>query len=163
MSTLTATDDKKKAFLALFEGHDHTNGTEAVDRVFHESKLALNELVIPTTRHEAWKYTRLGRVINKAWKVTPSEEEIDVSNWRVKNTDSDCLVFVDGHFRSDLSEVQDEAGITVSSMGAACESVAFLAHFGTLADHKNQLFVALNGAHATGGGFIHFSRNTQRE
>ena len=77
----------------------------------------------------------------------------------------DCvrLVFQNGNFDPNLSTIPAlPAGVKVSSLAHAVEEDADLLqrHFGRVASHDNNPFVALNTAFAADGGFVYVPANT---
>ena len=59
---------------------------------------ALADLAFPTTRTEAWKYTRLGRIERNAWSFQQASVDVDV--FRIPGFDGVTAVFVNGFFLS---------------------------------------------------------------
>jgi Fe-S cluster assembly protein SufD len=123
----------------------------------------------PTLKHEDWKYTSLGPVLEipfeRAWCETGAGRRISPSVVNALSVDlaSIRLVFVNGHFAPELSlfaELPEGATVTnlasvLTAGGAAVEP--FYSHpFGEY-DHA---FTALNIALAEDGAFIQVAANT---
>lgn len=159
---VTTTNDTKEKFLASFEGHEHTDGKGHVDSVYNEARFALSELAIPTTRQEAWKYTRLGRIVNSEWRFEKNNESVNMSGHEIEGIGSK-LIFVNGYFREDLSQVVEQQGVTVMSMSVAKGEMSdvFNAIYGQQADHNKEIFTSLNTRFACGGAFIHVAKGVQ--
>ena len=93
MATMTATDPKATV-LPLLEGSTWPNATEA---------LALaHSLRVPTTRTEAWKYTRVAKLFSQPYAAPKGDATVTLPT-RLP-FDTTRIVFVNGHFRADLSE-----------------------------------------------------------
>jgi Fe-S cluster assembly protein SufD len=114
-------------------------------------------LGLPSRRQEEWRFTGLkgieGEVFELPAAVAP---RIDVTAWRV--SDAHLLVFVDGIFAPDVSEVGDlPDGVVVSNLvlGATSGSEAVAQHLGSLAPLAEHPFAALNTALIADGAFIH--------
>ncbi|MDH3814110.1 MAG: Fe-S cluster assembly protein SufD [Acidobacteriota bacterium] len=114
-------------------------------------------LGLPTRRQEEWRFTGLkaieGEVFESPSAVAP---RIDVTPWRV--SDARLLVFVDGIFAPDVSEIGDlPDGVVVSNLvlGATSGSEAVAQHLGSLAPLEEHPFAALNSALIADGAFIH--------
>jgi len=114
-------------------------------------------LGLPSRRQEEWRFTGLkaieGRVFETPAAVAP---RIDVTPWRV--SDARLLVFVDGIFAADVSEIGDlPDGVVVSNLvlGATSGSEAVAQHLGSLAPLEEHPFAALNTALIADGAFIH--------
>ena len=161
---ISAQNDTKEKFLAGFKGHEHTDGSAHIDKVYNEARIALSELSFPTTRHEAWKYTRVGRIANANWKFQQINEAVDMTSHQVEDVGSK-LVFVNGYYREDLSQIKAEDGITVLSMSDAKDEMkdVFTSVYGQQADHSNEIFTSLNTRFACGGAFIHVAKDVSME
>ena len=114
-------------------------------------------LGLPSRRQEDWRFTGLkgieGEVFESPTAVAP---RIDVTPWRVFN--ARLLVFVDGIFAPDISEIGDlPDGVVVSNLvlGATSGSEAVARHLGSLAPLEEHPFAALNSALIADGAFIH--------
>ena len=114
-------------------------------------------LGLPSRRQEEWRFTGLkgieGEVFELPAAVAP---RIDVTRWRV--SDAHLLVFVDGIFAPDISELGDlPDGVVVSNLvlGATSGSEAVAQHLGSLAPLEEHPFAALNTALIADGAFIH--------
>lgn len=160
---VTTANDTREKFIAGFEGQEHL-GSEHIDRVYNEARFALSELPIPTTRHEAWKYTRVGRVVNADWHFAKHEGSVDITSHDVEGVGS-RLVFINGYYQADLSSVVEQKGVTILSMGEAkdAEGDVFNSIYGQQADHSKEIFTALNTRFACGGAFIHVAKGVQAE
>ncbi len=114
-------------------------------------------LGLPSRRQEEWRFTGLkgieGGVFESPTAVAP---RIDVTPWRLSN--ARLLVFVDGIFAPDISEIGDlPDGVVVSNLvlGATSGSEAVAQHLGSLAPLEEHPFAALNTALIADGAFIH--------
>ncbi|MBK9073715.1 MAG: hypothetical protein IPL77_01865 [Flavobacteriales bacterium] len=93
MSTMTATDPKATV-LPLLEGSSWPGAAEALAQV--------NALPVPTIKTEAWRYTRVGKLFNQPY-AAPKGDVIVALPARLP-FDVTRVVFVNGHFRADLSD-----------------------------------------------------------
>ena len=114
-------------------------------------------LGLPSRRQEEWRFTRLKGIEEEIFEapnaVTP---RIDVTPWRV--SDARLMVFVDGIFAPDISDIGDlPDGLVVSNLvlGATSGSEAVTRHLGSLAPLAEHPFAALNTALIADGAFIH--------
>ena len=63
-------------------------------------------LGLPSRRQEAWRFTRLQEIENGTFEaVTATAGRVDIAPWRLSG--AHLLVFVDGIFSADLSEVSE--------------------------------------------------------
>lgn len=113
----------------------------------------LQRLPVPTSRTEAWRYTRTGKVLNQSWKASSGLVETTVPSLSV---DGIRLVFVDGVFRTDLSDQIAIAGLSIRRLGDRKENL-----IGTLSNHASDWFEALNAAFFTDGVCIEVEEKTQ--
>ncbi len=104
----------------------------------------------PTTRKEAWKYTRVGRIA--AIKAAPKSA---ISSSPTPFTiDSNALTFVfeNGEFIPSLSSAIIPKGISIKSL-SFCDAEE-LSQIGKLAKVDGEIFTAMNVAYANDGLFI---------
>jgi len=122
-------------------------------------------LGLPNRRQEAWRFTRLGTIGDELLEPPAAvAPRLDISPWRVD--DAHLLVFVDGIFSADHSEVGSlPGGAVVSSLvlAAASGSAVAARHLGSLAPLDEHPFAALNTAVLADGAFIHLPSGTELE
>ena len=118
-------------------------------------------LGLPSRRQEEWRFTRLKNLQESVFeppaRVAP---RVDISPWRT--ADSHLMVFVDGVFDADLSDVGSlPDGVVISSLvlAAAAESAPVENHLGSLAPLEQHPFAALNSALLADGAYIHVSED----
>lgn len=111
----------------------------------------LNTCDFPTTRVEAWKYTRVGRIA----ALEPAQKPITFSelpNSCVVDKQGLHVVFVNGVFSPGLSSTIFPAGLTIKPLSYCTEEE--LSHVGTQLKLDREVFHALNTAFATDGMFL---------
>ncbi len=113
---------------------------------------------VPTTKNEDWRFTNL-----KGLASTPHElagpATADISPWRI--ADSHRLVFVNGRYSADLSDVSElPDGVTICPLSVALAGGVDRATFalGKSIDLTIHPFAALNTANFVDGAFIHLGR-----
>ena len=109
---------------------------------------SFSALGLPSRRQENWRFTRL-KGIDEGEFESPAAvaPRVDVTPWRLG--DAHLLVFVDGIFAPDISEVRDlPDGVVVSNLvlGATSGSEAVTEGLGSLAPLDEHPFAALNTA-----------------
>jgi len=144
MSTTTLTDPKANV-LPLLEGSTWPNATEA---------LALaHSLPIPTTRTEAWKYTRVAKLFSQPYAAPKGDATVTLPARLPFETTR--VVFVNGHFRADLSDdLKTDKGIVIDSLKQHLSHGPVKAHYGQIAPIGDRLFTAMNTAAPTDGLII---------
>jgi len=122
-------------------------------------------LGLPSRRQEDWRFTRLTDIEKQIFEAPDVvASSIDISPWRVN--DAYLLVFVDGIFSPDISEVSDlPDGVVVSNLvlATASESKVVSEHLGSLARLERHPFAALNTALVADGAFIHLPAGVELE
>lgn len=111
-------------------------------------------LGFPTTRNEDWRFTNLEPILNKNYHVDREGEDLSrerVNRIAIPGLDASRLVFVNGRYRSDLSDAGGlPAGVRVLTLAealAAGDAADLIeAHLGRHADAERDVFVALNTA-----------------
>ena len=122
----------------------------------NEALAVLESTPFPTTRTEAWKYTRVAKIKNSSFSVKPAQAV--ANDHRISGT-SVSLVFVNGHFSTELSDKNYPDGIKIlalSQMDAAEVSI-----LGNEVKLEGEIFNAFNTAYATDGIYIHVSAKMQ--
>ena len=151
MATMTATDPKANV-LPLLEGSTWPNATEA---------LALaHTLPFPTTRTEAWKYTRVAKLFNQPYAAPKGDATVTLPA-RLP-FDTTRIVFVNGHFRADLSDdLKTDKGIVIDSLKQHLAHGPVKTHYGQIAPIGDRLFTAMNTAAPTDGLIILATKGTK--
>jgi len=82
-----------------------------------QDTLATNQL--PTTRMEAWKYTRVAK-LGKTNYSTTEENITSLDSYRIAE-DATTFVFVNGHFSEELSSDEIPTGVSISPLSSCME------------------------------------------
>lgn len=136
MSTITATDPKA-TILPLLEGSAWPGAAEALAQA--------HALPVPTSKTEAWKYTRVARLFNSPYAAANGKASVELPA-RLPFP-ATRLVFVNGHFRADLSDSLPEIpGKVIGTLAAHINNPLVRKHYGTLAPIGDRLFSAMNAA-----------------
>lgn len=141
----------------------HTAATDlkpaiAVEASLHQSALArvqpnmvaqtlaqLHQLPLPTTRSEAWRYTRTARLAQHTWKISHGRLMPDISPWRVQGLDTLEIVFVNGFLMPVNEKPPQIAGLHLhtAELHSAWPAASF-PH-----NEQSDIFSALHLAHCT--------------
>lgn len=139
--------DPKEAVLALVQEPNAPwpNAAEALERA--------RQLPIPTRRTEQWKYTRVAKLFNQGYVAPADPAQVELPG-RLPFP-ATRVVFVNGHFRADLSDdLKAHKGIVIDSIIPHLGHGPLRANYGTLAKGDDRLFTALNSAGPTDGLII---------
>ncbi|HRF80331.1 MAG TPA: Fe-S cluster assembly protein SufD [Flavobacteriales bacterium] len=141
MNTLTATDPKATV-LPLLEGSIWPGAAEALAKA--------QALPVPTSKTEAWKYTRVAKLFNQPYAAPKGD--VNVALPARLPFDALRVVFVNGHFRADLSDdLKGQKGVVIDSLQHHLAHGPVKEHYGTLAPTGERLFTAMNTAAPTDG------------
>lgn len=141
MSTAIMTDPKTTV-LPLLQASTWPAAAEALAQV--------NSLPVPTIKTEAWKYTRVGKLFNAPYSAAngaasvalPARLPFDVTR----------VVFVNGHFRADLSDdLKTEPHVVIDSLAKHLSHGPVRNHYGHITPVNERLFSAMNTAAPTDG------------
>ena len=118
----------------------------------------LENTPFPTTKTEAWKYTRLAKIRNGNFvaQQTPL-----ASNRHQIDSNAISIVFVNGHFAANLSSTHFPDGMKLLALSQM--EVVELGVLGTALPLNSELFNAFNTAYATDGVYLHISANMHIE
>jgi len=150
--TTTTIMDPKTTVLPLLQDNTWPGSAEA---------LALaNTLPIPTIRSEAWKYTRVSKLFNQPYAAAKGDASVTLPA-RLP-FDTTRVVFVNGHFRADLSDdLKADKGIVIDSLKHHLSHGPVKAHYGQVAPIGDRLFTAMNAAAPTDGLIILATKGTK--
>ncbi len=150
------------------------NGSLPIDikQIRKESFDQLIEIGFPTVKVEDWKYTNVLPIVNKNFKLSNfSETWIDKNTIEkakrvlildkiVANLSSNQIVFIDGHFIEELSNVQNSNNLKLLPLSLAFKDVSEIVnqHFNKYSQIENG-FNALNTSFFVDGYFLHVGDN----
>jgi Fe-S cluster assembly protein SufD len=160
MSEMT---DLKKWYIGSFDKFEQGLNGAKLKPVHQLRKSAIEEfsnLNFPTVKDEEWKHTNISPLLN--YNFAPSDAKVelnkaDVDKFTFDNMHSCLLVFVNGVFSSELSELSTvPAGVVIKNIANAIEEnhPAIEKHLGKYADFKTHIFTSLSTAFTNDGAFI---------
>jgi Fe-S cluster assembly protein SufD len=129
------------------------------------------ELGFPTLKHEDWRFTNVAPIAKLPFKpqFTPGRDGLsaaDIGKFTLGNLPAIRLVFVNGHFATELSAVGKlPAGVTVQNLAQALKSDSGLLqkHLARYAKPEDNAFTALNSAFFQDGALVHVAPGTTVE
>ena len=130
---------------------------------------AFEALGLPTTKHEAWKYTDLRTALAPDYQLadgTLQLELADLEGTAVDGLDAARVVLVNGRFDaslSDLSGLPDSIHIGSLREATQAQRSELASHFGRNADVSRDAFAALNASFDLDGLFLHVPRGVAVE
>ncbi|MEM9663724.1 MAG: Fe-S cluster assembly protein SufD [Bacteroidota bacterium] len=176
MSISISTTTQDMALEARFLDAFHVNDGQMLngqnDRLKDLRREAIRHfeaLGFPALKAEAWKYTKIRKVLQHEFGIdlAPATEGVtaaDVEAARIPGLeDAYVFVLVNGRFREDLSSLDGlPEGVVLTGFQHAASHHPELvnAHLAHYADFQDDAFVALNTAFITDGLFLHVPKNT---
>jgi Fe-S cluster assembly protein SufD len=134
-----------------------------LERIRAEALDRANELSVPTTRDEDWRFTDLSPLYKTALRPATAAAAADaaaIEQWLVPEAGS-RLVFVDGTFAPHLSVVQAQDGVHVASLASslAAHGERIQAQLGRVVDCSFDPFSAVNTAWLRDGALVLLDRD----
>ncbi|MBL0046288.1 MAG: Fe-S cluster assembly protein SufD [Flavobacteriales bacterium] len=144
MATMTATDPKANV-LPLLEGSTWPNATEA---------LALaHSLPVPTTRTEAWKYTRVAKLFSQPYAAPKGDATVTLPH-ACPSIPPASSSSTGTSARTSAMISKADKGIVIDSLKQHLAHGPVKAHYGQVAPIGDRLFTAMNTAAPTDGLII---------
>ena len=153
-------------FKERFNQYQSGNGSSGLGTIRQNAFDAFNQMGIPTSRHEEWKYTRIGGVFKEKLQIPVGQASTSISSpdldaLRMPGSDrANELVFINGLFSFSLSSIRS-AGLVVLSLEEAAGNEykeIVLKHLGHSSNYLRDGINALNTAFLHGGVFIYAKR-----
>ncbi len=140
-----------------------TNGFVGVLAADYKQKASkvLDTIQFPTTRTEAWKYTRLGKISNKKFTIQKGTIS-DISNYKISK-EAYTIVLVNGMMDTSLSSKILPDGVICTSIKEAISNDKFNSLLGKNLNLENEIFHSINTQNATDGSFIVIKEKTTLE
>lgn len=132
----------------------NANGFESVlnDNLKTKAAEVLETIQFPTTRTEAWKYTRLTKISKNQFNVCKSTLN-SIEDFKIAK-DAYTLVFLNGFYTPELSSKELNENISVQSLDKLDASI-----LGKNITLEHEIFNALNTRFSTGGIAITIKKN----
>ncbi len=168
MSEKLKSREAKDWYIKSFENFESKLNGESKSFIHGQRKAALQklgEMSFPTQREEEWKYTNISPLLNfnfvdplNAAKVEISKDRLQ--NYLFKGFDNHLLVFINGVFSEELSDIKDlPSGVIVDSIfNADKNSNDQLKKYFTAESVYESAFEALNIAYSYDGLFVYIPK-----
>lgn len=119
-----------------------------------EAASLLENQAFPDRKSEAWKYTRVNKLIKETFKQQ-SYGSIELSDHSIEGLDCYELVFLNGKFEAELSSYPNDGNISLSPLSDQscnlCEAM----------NANNNVFTLINQAYFTDGLLLKVNKNIQ--
>lgn len=155
----TAELTKKDILLESFNQLDFSYEPDFFQDLRKEALSEIENLDLPTSKTEYWKYTRLGKILNNKYSVV-NNLKVDINPFLIPELDANIIVLINGYINQELSNIEDQDGLTVLSLVEAKEKGDVIKeHFNKYSTKKDELFLAINNAFHTDGVCIQSEKN----
>lgn len=135
-----------------------TPGAEQLKGIRNKAIENFKSMGIPSSKHEEWKYTRVGNIFHKDLQFGSSEQlkPSDISSYHLPGSDKAIeLFFVNGFFNTELSTLSNDIVVLPLEAAASSEYASLVAeHLGHSSKYHPDGINALNTAFVNGGMFI---------
>jgi Fe-S cluster assembly protein SufD len=165
-STTTETTNRPElAIRDLFNKSQSNNKTSPALKKFNQAALEkLEALKFPDRKHEMYTFVGTRELVATEFALTApgtiAKKQVDPLIY--SNSKNSCLVFVDGNFCEELSDISSlGAGVRLTPLSEAIEQVEVSDYLlGTVKD-ENDVFSAMNGALVSDGLVLEITENTK--
>jgi Fe-S cluster assembly protein SufD len=134
-------------------------GTEQLRMLRMRAVERANEMSVPTTRDEDWRFTDLTSLYKSSFRPISSAPVLQASELSdlVIPEAHTRLVFVDGIYAPNLSSVAEEHGVTIANLAELSRATSALVEnrLGKLALIDEDVFAAVNTAFLRDGALVH--------
>jgi Fe-S cluster assembly protein SufD len=143
----------KDRFFSLFEQFDRSTVAAKYQPLRQSARGRFRSLSFPTPRTEDWRFTNVAPLLRESFEMA-AQAPVDASVLpQPVAPDALRLVFVNGHFVSELSALTDmPMGLATGSLAAAPEAVS--RQLGRIAEYEDQVFTALNTGFLGDGAYV---------
>lgn len=141
--------------------------TNAIQQIKNSAFQSFQQLGFPTVKHEDWKYTNVMPLVKNGFDPATEKSELkgELLLDTIERLKANRLVFVDGWFNEEYSElVDDKQHLVISPMSHEQDSNGLVGRFlGKQSGQRKDGFAAWNTAHFRDGAFISIPENVKLE
>lgn len=131
-----------------------------------EAIKSFSKLGFPTPLDEDWRFTNLAPISRNSFQIAKNGisdvNKKSVEKFSIPALDCHKLVFVNGRYVPDLSDIKGETdGVVITNLKDALTSNKDLVenHLAKYADYKNDAFISLNTAYFEDGVFVYVPKS----
>jgi Fe-S cluster assembly protein SufD len=152
----------RTAYLADLLKRRSPAGLDWLKQTQDQAAAIVQELAIPSTRDENWRFTDLAKLLGYSWELPPVEQSLEACDHLVIPEATIRLVFMNGRFHGDHTKVQGlPAGAFVGGLQQlSAEQISYVqAHLAKLPGAE-EVFTALNTASFSDAAIVWIPKNT---
>ena len=165
--TLTEKDNGYLQGFADFEKTAPGNDLDWLKTLRQDAIQKFQDLGFPTLKDEDWRFTNLAPISRSSFSILENGvskiSSSDLAPYQFEDETITELVFVNGHYSSELSKITElPNGVIVKSLAEAIESDQGILkdNLAKYADYSEEAFTALNTAFMSDGGFVYIPKGT---
>lgn len=149
-------EELKKHITSIYNSSQQIATAEDIRR---QSAEAFSNSRFPTLKDEAWRHTDISPIFNHKY-TSPADAEVsadDIRKFLLPETDADLLVFVNGYYKPQLSDIKtEERQVVISDLKHARKEYAGYidTYFEKSHLYNRNIFTAANTNYASQGAFI---------
>ncbi|MGV0028646.1 Fe-S cluster assembly protein SufD [Phormidesmis priestleyi] len=160
-STLKARVDRS-AYLSTLLNLRSDPELALLNEVRDRATAIVQELAIPSTRDEEWRFTDLSALLKVSFRA--ADQSIigfsEIQSFLLPETINSRLVFVNGFYAPDLSAVDDlPDGVLVGNLIAGAEFIPSLSDYLAMQSGAEEVFTALNTASLRDGAIVYLPKD----
>lgn len=122
-----------------------------------ENLASFSETGFPKTSEEEWRYTRLTALEKQVFNTISLNNELDLSDYQLADTWT--VVFVNGHFSSELSNLNNLPESVILSSILQLKPEQLKLYLGQAVNANEHSFISFNNAHFSDGLLLHIPEN----
>lgn len=146
--------------LSTFTKHLRQTEIALPAELIDKSLVELDGKSFPTTRHEAWKYTRLTKLSKLSPTLATQHEAGNSSRYAIHST-GNRIVIENGAIQLNATQFETVSGLSIKRFSEC--SADELQHVGSMLSLKNEPFNAMNTAYLQEGILIQIADKAQIE
>lgn len=150
----------------IFEKGLNGQSALAIHQTRKDALQLFSELGIPSTKSEEYKYTNIGKVLDKKFEFEhfiPETGHLDIKEFEhfmIDNLEADLIVFINGKYNKDFSSISNQDGIEIIELQDAFEKYpeAIASHYNKHIEQNKDCFSSLNTAFTSNGVYVHVKK-----
>jgi Fe-S cluster assembly protein SufD len=154
--------EKLRADFQAFEKQLNGKSQSTLHQIRRQAFQNFEKLGIPTTKHEEWKYTNVGRIFKQEYNFKPPSniQATDIESIKIPNLEANVLVLLNGKWQAKYSSIKSK-NLVIKPLQEAIETEKDLLekYFAKFTNNQDETFTALNTAFAQDGLFIYVADN----
>lgn len=160
-------DKNTEKYLKSFQSYFNGQSKQAFHEIRKNAIHAFSKLGFPSTKQEEWRFTNIADIARTDFNLADAKalntiSKDDIKPFLIKNGKNATLVFVDGFYAPELSDIHIlEDKISINTLDKILNENHQLSHkISTVAAFADDSFTALNTAFTKDGTVLHIPEKT---